>query len=75
MKDEEASRFSGGLVMHNRYLLLQLIGKGGFSEVFQVPCLHHLLALEILLHVTIHVLGLVQALGLAVMRFAAWLTS
>lgn len=36
VKDEEASRFSGGLVMHNRFLLLQLIGKGGFSEVFQV---------------------------------------
>ncbi|KAK9790331.1 hypothetical protein WJX73_000944 [Symbiochloris irregularis] len=35
VKDEEASRFSGGLVMHNRFLLLQLIGKGGFSEVFQ----------------------------------------
>lgn len=36
VKDEEASRFTGGLVMNERYLLLKLIGKGGFSEVFQV---------------------------------------
>lgn len=35
MKDEEGSRFQGGVVMHARYLLMQLIGKGGFSEVFQ----------------------------------------
>ena len=39
MKDEEGSRFSGGLVMNERYLLQKLIGKGGFSEVFQVGCL------------------------------------
>ena len=42
VKDEEGSRFSGGLVMHARYLLLQLIGKGGFSEVFQVWLRSHL---------------------------------
>ena len=36
LKDEEASRFRDNPVLHGRYLLLRMIGKGGFSEVFQV---------------------------------------
>ena len=36
LKDEEASRFKDNPVLHGRYLLLRMIGKGGFSEVFQV---------------------------------------
>jgi hypothetical protein len=36
MKDEEASRFSSFPVLNNRYLLLNLLGRGGFSEVFKV---------------------------------------
>lgn len=35
-RDEDNSRFSGNVVMGNRYMLLQLLGKGGFSEVFKV---------------------------------------
>lgn len=35
-KDEEASRFSGFPVLHNRYLLLNMLGRGGFSEVYKV---------------------------------------
>lgn len=38
LKDEEASRFKDNPVLAERYLLLRLLGKGGFSEVFQVRC-------------------------------------
>lgn len=36
LKDEEASRFKENPMLAERYLLLRLLGKGGFSEVFQV---------------------------------------
>ena len=36
VRDEEASRFSTFPVLNNRYLLQNLLGRGGFSEVFQV---------------------------------------
>ena len=36
LKDEEGSRFKDNPVLAERYLLLRLLGKGGFSEVFQV---------------------------------------
>ena len=36
LKDEEASRFKDNPALAERYLLLRLLGKGGFSEVFQV---------------------------------------
>ena len=36
LKDEESSRFKDNPVLAERYLLLRLLGKGGFSEVFQV---------------------------------------
>ena len=41
MRDREGSRFSTCLQLHTRYLLLDLLGKGGFSEVFLVGA-HHL---------------------------------
>lgn len=34
-EDEDASRFRGHRVMANRYLLLKMVGKGGFSEVYK----------------------------------------
>jgi hypothetical protein len=33
LRDEESSRFSGQPMLHQRYVLLQLLGRGGFSEV------------------------------------------
>lgn len=33
---EDYSRFKSHLTLHSRYLLLHLIGRGGFSEVFKV---------------------------------------
>ena len=33
---EDASRFNSNPTLSSRYLLLQLVGKGGFSEVFKV---------------------------------------
>lgn len=33
---EQISRFNNNPIMHNKYLLLDMIGKGGFSEVFKV---------------------------------------
>ena len=33
---EDSSRFKGNPTLHTRYLLLNLIGRGGFSEVYKV---------------------------------------
>ncbi|KAK9807575.1 hypothetical protein WJX72_003134 [[Myrmecia] bisecta] len=35
LKDEEESRFNTHPVLNNRYLLLNMLGKGGFSEVYK----------------------------------------
>lgn len=40
LRDEESSRFKDNPVLAERYLLLRLLGKGGFSEVFQVSITH-----------------------------------
>ena len=34
--DEENSRFNSHPILNARYLLLNLLGKGGFSEVYKV---------------------------------------
>jgi tousled-like kinase len=39
VRDENASRFSGMEVLAKRYQLLNLLGKGGFSEVYKVRCM------------------------------------
>ena len=33
---EDSSRFNSHPTLHDRYLLLHLIGRGGFSEVYKV---------------------------------------
>jgi len=33
VRNEDTSRFSGQLTLNGRYVLLQLLGRGGFSEV------------------------------------------
>lgn len=33
MRDEDTSRFNGQPTLNGRYVLLQLLGRGGFSEV------------------------------------------
>ncbi|KAG7671198.1 hypothetical protein KSW81_003336 [Nannochloris sp. 'desiccata'] len=35
LRDEEGSRFNDFPVLHNRYLLLNMLGRGGFSEVYR----------------------------------------
>ena len=35
VRDEDASRFNTRPVLHKRYLLVQLLGRGGFSEVWE----------------------------------------
>ena len=35
VRDEESSRFSSFPVLNNRYLLMNLLGRGGFSEVYR----------------------------------------
>jgi hypothetical protein len=35
VSDEESSRFNNHPILHSRYLLLNLLGKGGFSEVYK----------------------------------------
>ena len=35
-RDQEKSRFQSHDVLHSRYLLMNLLGKGGFSEVYKV---------------------------------------
>jgi tousled-like kinase len=40
--NEDQSRFNNHPVLNERYLLLMLLGKGGFSEVHKVRvCLNH----------------------------------
>jgi tousled-like kinase len=34
-QEEEMSKFNGFPVLHERYLMLQLLGRGGFSEVYR----------------------------------------
>ena len=36
MHDESVSKFACNPIMNKRYLLLNLLGKGGFSEVWKV---------------------------------------
>lgn len=39
LKEEEGGGYQCGTLLSQRYLLQRLLGKGGFSEVYQVPAL------------------------------------
>lgn len=39
LRDEDGSRFNNFPVLNSRYALLNLLGKGGFSEVYKVRTL------------------------------------
>jgi len=80
--NEDQSRFNSHPVLNERYLLLMLLGKGGFSEVHKVTKHFHLLLLStILIYVSIEifyllafiyvVLFLVQAFDLKEQRYVA----
>jgi tousled-like kinase len=36
IRDEDGSRFNNFQILNHRYALLNLLGKGGFSEVYKV---------------------------------------
>ena len=49
-KDEELSKFANFPVLHNRYLLLNMLGRGGFSEVFEGYDLANLRPVAVKIH-------------------------
>jgi len=80
--NEDQSRFNSHPVLNERYLLLMLLGKGGFSEVHKVTKHFRLLLLStILIYVSIEifyllafiyvVLFFVQAFDLKEQRYVA----
>jgi tousled-like kinase len=50
LRDEEGSRFNDFSVLHNRYLLLNMLGRGGFSEVFRAYDLVSLRPVAVKIH-------------------------
>jgi len=50
VRDEESSRFGNFPVLNNRYLLLNLLGRGGFSEVFRAFDLTSLRSVAVKIH-------------------------
>jgi hypothetical protein len=41
VRDEDGSRFNNFQILNHRYALLNLLGKGGFSEVYKVCILSY----------------------------------
>ncbi|CAL8471440.1 g10982 [Coccomyxa elongata] len=50
LKEEEGSRFRDNPILARRYMLLRLLGKGGFSEVFQAFDLDELREVAVKIH-------------------------
>lgn len=53
--NEDQSRFNSHPVLNDRYLLLMLLGKGGFSEVHKVTECSVMLFSSILIHINIRI--------------------
>lgn len=49
IRDEDGSHFNNFQILNHRYALLNLLGRGGFSEVYKVRTLQviHLLMIQI----------------------------
>ena len=52
VRDQQRSRFQSHDVLHSRYLLMNLLGKGGFSEVYKVKAAHSVVHIVPLLSFT-----------------------
>lgn len=50
IRDENGSRFSGNPILHKRYLLLELLGRGGFSEVWKAFDLNEMGIVAVKIH-------------------------
>lgn len=50
VRDEEGSRFNDFQVLHHRYVLLNLLGRGGFSEVYRAFDLNGLTYVAVKIH-------------------------
>lgn len=51
IQHEDVSKYKNNVLLkHDRYLLLNLLGKGGFSEVYKAYDLHEMMMVAIKIH-------------------------
>ena len=50
IQHEDLSKYKDNIELHNRYLLLNLLGKGGFSEVYKAYDYHEQMMVAIKIH-------------------------
>lgn len=74
--NEDQSRFNSHPVLNERYLLLMLLGKGGFSEVHKVSLILHFCLIKLEIHcytyvVNVKIIIVLQAFDLKEQRYVA----